>query len=474
MQGILDWLFGAATFIPHGVCLAWRPDLVALHAASDLVIAASYFAIPAAIAAFVGRRGDLTQGHQRIAWLFAAFITLCGLTHVAGIVTLWAPLYGLQALIKAATALVSIVTAVALFPLLPKLVALPSPAALKAEVDAHKRTMAELEAARADLEAQVAARTAELRVLNRRFETALSESPVAVFEQDADLRYTWMYNPQMGRSPGDFLGRSDEEVFGPEAPTFAVKATALASGEAQRAEVAMPQPDGEPLWYDLKTKPVTLPDGRPGLISTAADITPQKRQQAELALLMRELNHRSKNLLAIVQSVARQTAQGLDVPPAYLERLSARLRSLAEAHDTLVARQWRGAAVEELVRGQLRHLVGENDGRVHLHGAPVELKPEQASYVALALHELGANAAKYGALSTDAGRVDVDWRVEPDGEGRKLTLEWRESGGPPVKAPERRGFGRQILELLAPRALGGEATTSFPSEGLRWSLTMPA
>lgn len=472
----VEWLFGAASFIPHGVCLAWRRDLVALHAASDLVIAAAYFAIPVLIARFVSVRGDLTQGHQRLAWLFALFITLCGLTHVAGLVTLWAPLYGAQALIKAATAIVSIFTAFAMLPLLPKIIALPSPARLKAEVEAHKATMAELAVVQAQLEAQVAERTRELSVLNRRFETALSDSPIAVFEQDAELRYTWVYNPQLGLVAEDLLGKTDEEAFQGQAEPFAVvKREALAEGAPKRAETPIGGPGAEPLWYDLKTRPVLLPDGRPGLISTAADITPQKRQQAELALLMRELNHRSKNLLAIVQSIARQTAVGLAVPVEYLDRLGARLRSLAEAHDALVARQWRGAAIDELVRGQLRHLIGENDERVRLNGGPVELKPEQASYVALAVHELGANAAKYGALSTENGRVDVDWRVGPDAAGEsRLTLEWRESGGPTVTTPERRGFGRQILELLTPRALGGEASCRFPPDGMRWSLSIPA
>jgi two-component sensor histidine kinase len=472
----LEWLFGAASFIPHGVCLAWRPDLVAIHAISDLTVAAAYFAIPAVIATFVARRGDLTQGHQRIAWLFAAFITLCGLTHVAGLVTLWAPFYGLQALVKAATAVVSVFTAVAVLPLLPQLIALPSPTALKAEVEARERAVAELEATRASLEQQVAERTEELSLLNRRFEAALDGSPITVFEQDAELRYTWIHNPPPQMDAISFVGLTDRQAFGEAAePVEALKTAALTSGAAQRAEVPVVGLEAEPLWYDVKTRPIELPDGRPGLISTAADITPQKRQQEHLALVMRELNHRSKNLLAIVQSLARQTAVGLEVPAAFMERLSARLQSLAEAHDLLVAREWRGAELGDVVRSQLKHLVGDS-ARIRMSGEPVELTPEQAPYVALAVHELGANAAKYGALSNGSGTVEVDWSVS-DGEsggGRRLTLEWRESGGPAVQAPERRGFGRQILELLAPKALGGEARLGFGPEGASWRLSMSA
>lgn len=471
----LDWLFGAASFIPHGVCLAWRPDLVLIHAVSDLTVAAAYFAIPALIAAFVCKRGDLTQGHQRVAWLFAAFITLCGLTHVAGLVTLWAPLYGLQALIKAVTALVSVFTAAAILPLLPKLIALPSPGKLQAEIEARQQAAAELEAARVGLEAQVAERTRELSLLNRRFEAALDGSPVTVFEQDAELRYTWIHNPPPELGDIDFVGLTDQDAFGLSAgPIAAVKREALAANAARRAEVPVASEGEAPLWFDVKTRPIALPDGRPGLISTAAEITPQKRQQEHLALVMRELNHRSKNLLSIVQSIARQTATGLNVPVGYLERLGDRLRALAAAHDSLVAHEWRGAQLGELVRGQLEHLVGDS-GRVTVTGDPVELTPDQAPYVALAVHELGANAAKYGALSNGEGRVEVGWSVAPDAAGdRRLTLAWREHGGPSVSPPERRGFGRQILELLAPRALGGEAKLGFGPEGASWTLSMAA
>ena len=127
MPDLLDYLFGAASFMPHGYCLLWRPDLVALHAVADALTAAAYFAIPCAILVFLRRRGDLH--YPWMAGLFAAFILACGLTHVADLATLWVPVYGLQGLLKAGTAIISVTTAVALWPLLPRLLALPSPAA---------------------------------------------------------------------------------------------------------------------------------------------------------------------------------------------------------------------------------------------------------------------------------------------------------------------------------------------------------
>ena len=140
----LNWLFDTARFTPHGFCLLWRPDLVIIHVVSDTVIALSYFAIPVAIYIFAKRRLDLEPEHRRMAMLFAAFITACGLTHVVAIVTLWAPYYGIQALIKAATAAVSLITASALPFLLPKLLALPSPKTLQAANDSLAAEVAAL------------------------------------------------------------------------------------------------------------------------------------------------------------------------------------------------------------------------------------------------------------------------------------------------------------------------------------------
>ena len=129
MSGIADYLLNAAAFVPHGYCLSWRPDLVAVHAGSDLLIAVAYFSIPLALVSFVRRRADLQ--FKWIFWMFACFITACGLTHVAALVTLWQPYYGMQGLIKVACAIVSIGTAVAIWPLIPHAIALPSPSQLK-------------------------------------------------------------------------------------------------------------------------------------------------------------------------------------------------------------------------------------------------------------------------------------------------------------------------------------------------------
>ena len=186
--------------LPHGFCLLWQPGLLALHVISDLVIAAAYISIPLAILAFVRRRTDLIAEHKRIAILFVLFILGCGLTHVMGIVVLWRPAYWTDGVIKGITATVSLITAIALWPVVPRLLAIPSPgqladanASLMAEVAARRTALEELGAVRENLEAEIQRRTAEVQTLARRFQIATEGSVVTLFEQDEALRFTWLH-----------------------------------------------------------------------------------------------------------------------------------------------------------------------------------------------------------------------------------------------------------------------------------------
>ena len=173
MNTIIDHLFGAASFIPHGYCLLWRPDLVALHAISDSIIALSYFTIPVGIVYFIHHRPDF--GYSGIFGCFAAFIVACGLTHLAGLVTLWAPYYGLQGLIKAGTATISLITAYLIWPIIPQALTIMSPATLNAinkelesKIAENSRVTTELRSMHENLEDRVKERTAELVEANGR------------------------------------------------------------------------------------------------------------------------------------------------------------------------------------------------------------------------------------------------------------------------------------------------------------------
>ncbi len=459
--------------MPHGMCLLWRPDLMALHVVSDAVIAAAYFAIPFGMALFVRRRPDLNSQHKALALLFAVFIAACGGTHLMSILVLWTPLYVEEGLLKALTAVVSAVTAVALVFLIPQLLRIPSPRALAAEIEAHKATLAELQAARERLAAKVDLREEDLRETTRRFETALRDSPVTVFEQDEALRYCWVYNPPMGVDPGAVIGKSEFEIFTPDSAEAArvLKDAALSEGVVKRGELQMQREGEEAGWFEVRVEPVTLRNGRPGIVATSIDITPLKRHQDHLHVVMRELNHRAKNLLAVVLSIARQTARGLDLPADFMEQLQDRLMSLAGAHDVLARQNWSGADLRSIVEVQLSHQLQAFGGRIVIEGPPFDLPPEAAHYVGMALHELGSNAVKYGALACDRGTVAVAWTLSGDPAAPELALTWTETVDSPLSEPTREGFGSRLLKTLAPRAVGGRADLQFFETGVRWSLT---
>src|SRR5262249_17591588 len=175
--------------------------------------------------------------------------------------------------------------------------------------------------------------------------------------------------------------------------------------------------------------------GAAGVIGTAADITERKEREEREHLLMREVNHRAKNMLSVVDAIAHQTASRN--PEDFIERFSERIQALSANQDLLVRSDWGGVDIEDLTRAQLSHFADLIGSRIVVDGPQLHLKPASAQAIGLALHELATNAGKYGALSTDRGRVDVCWRIDSD----ILTMSWTERNGPPVAASGRRGFG---------------------------------
>jgi PAS domain S-box-containing protein len=194
---------------------------------------------------------------------------------------------------------------------------------------------------------------------------------------------------------------------------------------------------------------------------TTEDIHERKVAEEHQRLLINELNHRVKNTLATVQAIAFQTLKGdLSLAEARA-RFEARLQALSRAHNMLTDRNWEGAPLDRVVAEATEYLAGEQD-RFKIEGAAVWLAPRAALALALALHELGTNAAKYGALSAESGRVTIGWAVE----GNRLRLVWKESGGPAVVEPKRRGFGSRLIERGIQSDLGGPATILFEPDGL--------
>jgi two-component sensor histidine kinase len=188
---------------------------------------------------------------------------------------------------------------------------------------------------------------------------------------------------------------------------------------------------------------------------------------------MRELDHRSKNMLGLVLSIARQTAS--TGARDFIERFEERVQSLAAAQDVLVRSNWKAVPIADLVRSQLSHFEDLIDTRIAITGPPLALTLAASQSLGMALHELATNAAKYGALSDQHGDVAIDWRVDADGAARpRFTISWVEQGGPPVRAPQRRGFGTTVTSHMVEFSLGGEVAMDYAPDGVRWRLVCDA
>ena len=163
-------------------------------------------------------------------------------------------------------------------------------------------------------------------------------------------------------------------------------------------------------------------------------------------LLNRELSHRVKNSLTIIQSIARQTLRSTPEPEVFARAFQGRLEALASAHDMLTNANWSGTDFGALAHKQLAPFLSDDTSRLELKGPAIVVQPETATSLGLILHELATNASKYGALSVPTGSVSLVWRVSNTGNPPSLHITWRETGGPPVKPPTRRGFGSQLIE----------------------------
>jgi PAS domain S-box-containing protein len=294
--------------------------------------------------------------------------------------------------------------------------------------------------------------------------------------QDRDLVFTWISRGIFGLTAEEVVGKAQQEVIPEPGPgsAAALKRGVIESGEPARADVRVIH-DGAETWYDLTVHPLTDEDGAvTGVIAGAVDITRYKEQEGRIRLLMRELTHRSKNLLTVIQAIMRQTAANSVSLEDFETRFSARLQSLAGSHDLLVREDWQGASMRELVQSQLGHYSDHANERIALTGRPLQIRPDAAQHIGMALHELATNAAKYGALSTPDGKVNISWQVAPAADGTPMChLEWVETGGPPVERPSRRGFGRVVIERTVARALQGEVSVDYAASGLRWTLEFP-
>lgn len=203
-----------------------------------------------------------------------------------------------------------------------------------------------------------------------------------------------------------------------------------------------------------------------GIIVQGYDVTEEVEYEERQALLIKELNHRVKNTLAVVQGLAQQTFRNVDGVDGAMATYKARLQALAAAHGMLTESSWSPAAVRDVVMLTVEAAVGSNRKQVKLDGPDFLLGPEVALALTMIVHELSTNAFKYGALSNDTGEVAVSWEVKPEADFDALTFTWRESGGPPVEEPAQRGFGSKLIQSGISSRRGTQVDLRFEPEGL--------
>jgi PAS domain S-box-containing protein len=203
------------------------------------------------------------------------------------------------------------------------------------------------------------------------------------------------------------------------------------------------------------------------------DITDRKQAEEQRTLLIHELNHRVKNTLATVQSIASQTLRNAPTMRDAKEALEGRLIALARAHDVLTRESWEGAELKEIVAQAVEPYASRGENRLHVTGPEIRLSPRMALALAMALQELATNAVKYGALSNATGEVRIVWNVVPAEAAARLHLRWEESGGPPVQAPSRRGFGSRLIERSLSQELNGVARIEFRPAGVVCTVDAP-
>ncbi|HEY0292464.1 MAG TPA: HWE histidine kinase domain-containing protein [Hansschlegelia sp.] len=344
----------------------------------------------------------------------------------------------------------------------------------------HDRDLAREAVERIWLALDRADAAARLRESERRFSVIFDQASVGLSEIDVDGRFVRV-NESMGRllarSPAEIAGLSVSEITHHEdvAETSRSELEAASDDEdSYTLEKRYLRPDGSAIWAVTNVTRIVDEAGEPaGFFSVTTDVSERVEQERIKGWLLAELNHRVRNNLATVQALAHQTRLATSSSEEFEAVFNARLMALSRAHDVLTRETWTSAGLSDLVSGTLAPYVVEGQDRIRITGPEIRLSPTAAVTLNLAFHELATNAAKFGALSSPEGRVAVTWTVDGARPGGALQLEWRETNGPPVGPPGRRGFGLRLIERGAPRELGGVATLAFDPGGIACAFQLP-
>ncbi|MGY6156303.1 PAS domain-containing sensor histidine kinase [Paraburkholderia graminis] len=322
-----------------------------------------------------------------------------------------------------------------------------------------------------------------LREREQHMRELLEALPAAVYTTDAQGRITF-YN----KAAVEMAGRTPEagdqwcvtwRLFWPDGTPLphdeCPMAVALHEDRPVRGlEAVAERPDGTRVPFVPYPTPLHDANGKlVGAINMLVDISEQKQAESRQKMLIDELNHRVKNTLATVQSLATQTARHAASVEEFVGAFESRLLSLARAHELLAKRHWQDAPLETLVREITSPLTGAMQERAIIAGPAITVTPRIALNLTMCINELLTNAAKYGSLGAADGSLAIRWDLRPAEGGNTLDISWLERGGPPVTPPQHRGFGTRLIERCIARDLGGQVELSFQDEGLRCRLAIP-
>jgi PAS domain S-box-containing protein len=321
---------------------------------------------------------------------------------------------------------------------------------------------------------------AALRASEERFRGIYEHAGTGIAITDMEHRFQ-SGNPAYSR----MLGYSENElrqlaflshVHPEDREANAVQCERLLAQEIPSIEVVSRyiRKDGKPIWVHKFVSLLRDAAGRPtSILILATDMTESKHQEDQIRFLMSEVNHRSKNLLTLVQAVARQTLAAN--PQDFLDRFGRRVEALAAGQDLLIKNAWNGADLNELVRSQLAHFEDLIGTRIELQGQAIFVATHAAQAIGMALHELATNAGKYGALAGPDGRVEIAWSLKRgEGDEENFIITWREYCVHPVSVPANLGFGSSVICKMAEMSLGANVELSFLAPGLVWRLRCPA
>jgi two-component sensor histidine kinase len=246
---------------------------------------------------------------------------------------------------------------------------------------------------------------------------------------------------------------------------------ALTKGRGLTADVRFRRFDGGHRWFALRAKPLRDDSGRvDGLIGIAQDITDQKQSLSRTDSLLREVSHRSKNMLALILAMARLSARDAVDVKSHLKEFTLRVAGLAASQDLIVAADWQNVDFSTLASAEIEAVARSDAMRVNISGPPLLVTPEAAQTLGMILTELTLNAVTHGALSTAAGEVHLSWAFERDAT---ITISWRETGGPEYHADRPKGYGMSVVERFSTQGLRLEARVSSEAEGFSWTLSGP-